>query len=174
MSTGHPTPRPAPDPEAVLAVVRAYCDAQGVDHAPGRRPGELVAVLPGEHKLQTVLSLQATARGMSATAFVIRHPDENGERFYATLLRRNLTMPGIAYAIDGDGDVWVRAHVPLAAVDEDYVDGLLGAVLDAADAPFDDLLVLGFLTSMRREWAWRVSRGEPTRNLEAFRHLLDP
>ena len=26
---------------------------------------------------------------------------------------------------------------------------------------------------MRKEWAWRVSRGEPTRNLEAFRHLLE-
>ena len=25
---------------------------------------------------------------------------------------------------------------------------------------------------MRKEWAWRISRGESTRNLEAFRHLL--
>jgi hypothetical protein len=27
---------------------------------------------------------------------------------------------------------------------------------------------------MRKEWAWRVDRGESTRNLEAFRHLLEP
>ena len=46
-------------------------------------------------------------------------------------------------------------------------------VLEAADAPFNELLVLGFLTSMRKEWAWRISRGESTRNLEAFRHLLE-
>ena len=46
-------------------------------------------------------------------------------------------------------------------------------VLEAADTPFNELLVLGFLTSMRKEWAWRISRGESTRNLEAFRHLLD-
>jgi hypothetical protein len=32
---------------------------------------------------------------------------------------------------------------------------------------------MGFLTSMRREWAWRTSRGESTRNLEAFRALLE-
>ena len=38
---------------------------------------------------------------------------------------------------------------------------------------FNELLALGFLGSMRKEWAWRVSRGESTRNLEAFRHLLD-
>ena len=34
-------------------------------------------------------------------------------------------------------------------------------------------LAIGFLTSMRKEWAWRVSRGESTRNLDAFRHLLE-
>jgi hypothetical protein len=32
---------------------------------------------------------------------------------------------------------------------------------------------MGFLDAMRREWDWRVSRGESTRNLQAFRHLLE-
>ena len=35
------------------------------------------------------------------------------------------------------------------------------------------LLVMGFITSMHKEWEWRVSRGESLRNLEAFRHLLE-
>ena len=35
------------------------------------------------------------------------------------------------------------------------------------------LLVIGFRTSIQKEWDWRISRGESTRNLEAFRHLLD-
>ena len=52
------------------------------------------------------------------------------------------------------------------------LDELLGAVLTASDGSFNDLLALGFLSSMRREWAWRLDRGESTRNLEAFRHLL--
>jgi hypothetical protein len=26
---------------------------------------------------------------------------------------------------------------------------------------------------MRKEWAWRISRGESTRNLDAFRYLLE-
>jgi hypothetical protein len=46
-------------------------------------------------------------------------------------------------------------------------------VLTAADEPFNELLALGFLTSMRKEWEWRVDRGESLRNLEAFRHLLE-
>ena len=81
-------------------------------------------------------------------------------------------MPGLAYAVDTSGDVYVKGEVPTAAVDAAYLDQLFGVVLEAADAPFNELLVLGFLTSMRKEWAWRISRGESTRNLEAFRHLL--
>ena len=46
-------------------------------------------------------------------------------------------------------------------------------VLEACDGAFNELLVLGFLSSMRREWQWRVSRGESLRNLEAFRDILD-
>ena len=46
-------------------------------------------------------------------------------------------------------------------------------MLSASDDVFNELLALGFLGSMRKEWAWRVSRGESTRNLDAFRHLLD-
>ena len=46
-------------------------------------------------------------------------------------------------------------------------------VLEAADAHFNELLAIGFLTSMQKEWDWRVSRGESLRNLEAFRSLLD-
>jgi hypothetical protein len=50
---------------------------------------------------------------------------------------------------------------------------VLGQVFDAADADFNTLLELGFTTSIRREWAWRVSRGESLKNLEAFAHLID-
>ena len=56
---------------------------------------------------------------------------------------------------------------------EELVDQVLGVVLEAADAPFNELLLLGFRTSMQKEWDWRVSRGESLRNLEAFRHLLE-
>ncbi len=82
-------------------------------------------------------------------------------------------MPLLAYAVDASGDVWVRGQVPTGAVDAALVDQVLGIVLEAADASFNELLVLGFLTSMKREWAWRVSRGESLANLEAFRSLLE-
>lgn len=153
--------------------VRAFLDAIEVAWEPGAREGETVVTLPGEHKLRTVCSLVAGEQWLSVSAFVIRAPDENHRAFYAHLLRRNLRLPGLAYAIDRLGDVYVTGRVPSAGVDDVYVDRLLGVVLEACDAAFDELLRLGFLASMRREWAWRVSRGESTANLEAFRPLLE-
>lgn len=159
--------------DEVTLVVRDYLADAGIDHELGGRTGELVVTLPGEKKLRTVTSLMVGASVTSVSAFVIRNPDENHAAFYRFLLRRNLRMPGLAYAVDGSGDVYVKGEVPNAAVDAAYLDQLFGVVLEAADSPFNDLLVLGFLTSMKKEWAWRVSRGESTRNLDAFRPLLD-
>ena len=153
--------------------VEDFLTDTGVEWERGARGGEFVVTLPGEKKLKTVVSLVVGDSDLSVSAFVIRNPDENHEDFYRSLLRRNLRLPGLAYAIDGSGDVYVTGRVPLAGVDADRLDQVLGVVLEAADAPFNELLVIGFLTSMQKEWDWRVSRGESLRNLEAFRHLLD-
>jgi Putative bacterial sensory transduction regulator len=145
----------------------------GVAHEVGARPGELVLQLPGEHKLRTTVSVLIGERSLSASAFVVRHPDENADGVHRWLLARNLRLQGAAFAIDGDGDVYIVGRIPLEGVTPTTVDALMGVIGNTADTCFDELLALGFLTSMKKEWAWRVSRGESTRNLEAFRHLLD-
>ena len=53
------------------------------------------------------------------------------------------------------------------------IDRLLGSVLTYADESFNTILELGFSSSIRKEWEWRTSRGESTRNLEAFRGWLE-
>ncbi|MPY55341.1 type III secretion system chaperone family protein [Streptomyces acidicola] len=133
--------------------------------------GSYVVKLPGTRKLSTTVSLIVGRHSLSLNAFVIRHPDENEERVHRWLLERNLKLYGVSYAIDPLGDVYVVGKLPLAAVTPDGVDRLLGSVLEAADGSFNTLLELGFASAIRREYAWRVSRGESTRNLEAFTHL---
>ena len=83
------------------------------------------------------------------------------------------TQRDLAVCHEKLGDVYLVGRVPLAGVTVDTLDELLGAMLTASDGSFNDLLALGFLGSMRREWAWRIDRGESTRNLDAFRHLLE-
>ncbi len=159
--------------ETTLATIRRYVQDAGVEWEPGLRGGEVVVTLPGEKKLKTVVSLIAGPVDLAASAFVIRHADENREEFHRFLLRRNLRMRGVAYALDESGDVFVTGRVPAAAVDAQLLDQLLGGILAAADDHFNELLVIGFITSMRKEWAWRVSRGESLLNLEAFRSILE-
>ncbi|WP_369234999.1 YbjN domain-containing protein [Streptomyces sp. R21] len=135
------------------------------------RPGSYVVKLPGTRKLSTTVSLIVGRHSLSLNAFVIRHPDENEEGVQRWLLERNLKLYGVSYAVDRLGDVYLVGKLPLAAVTPEEIDRLLGSVLEAADGSFNTLLELGFASSIRKEYAWRVSRGESTRNLDAFTHL---
>jgi hypothetical protein len=135
------------------------------------QPGTFVVVLPGERKLKTTCSLVVGAHSLSLNAFVARRPDENQEAVYRWLLERNTKMYAVAFALDHLGDIFLTGRVPLASITADEVDRLLGAVLDYSDSAFNTILELGFASSIRKEWAWRRLRGEPTYNLEAFRHL---
>ncbi|MEU6406309.1 YbjN domain-containing protein [Streptomyces sp. NPDC046985] len=134
-------------------------------------PGAYVVKLPGVRKLSTTLSMIVGRHSLSLNAFVVRHPDENESGVHRWLLERNLKLYGVSYAVDRHGDVYVTGRLPLSAVTPEEVDRLLGQVLEAADDSFNTLLELGFASAIRREYAWRVSRGESTRNLEAFEHL---
>jgi hypothetical protein len=134
-------------------------------------PGAYVVKLPGTRKLSTTLSLRIGRHALSLNAFVVRHPDENEAGVHRWLLERNLKLYGVAYAVDRLGDIYLAGKVPLAAVTPDELDRLLGSVLEAADGDFNTLLELGFASAIRKEYAWRVSRGESTRNLEAFTRL---
>ncbi|MEU3511920.1 YbjN domain-containing protein [Streptomyces longwoodensis] len=136
--------------------------------------GTYVVQLPGTRKLATTVSLRVGRHSLSLNAFVVRHPDENEAGVHRWLLERNLKLYGVSYAVDRLGDVYVTAKLPLAAVTPEEVDRLLGQVLEAADGAFNTLLELGFASAIRREYEWRVSRGESTRNLEAFAHLTRP
>jgi hypothetical protein len=136
-------------------------------------PGHYVVKLPGTRKLSTTVSLLVGRHSLSLNAFVIRHPDENEAAVHRWLLERNLKLYGVSYAVDQHGDVYVTGRLPLAAVTAQEVDRLLGQVLEAADGSFNTLLELGFASAIRKEYAWRVARGESTRNLEAFTHLVE-
>ncbi|MBR7833569.1 YbjN domain-containing protein [Actinospica durhamensis] len=148
---------------------RALREAEAEFEQPGE--GHYVVTLPGTRKLATACSLLLGDHTLSVNAFVVRGADENHENVYRWLLERNARLAGIAFAIDAHGDVYLVGRLPLASVTAAEVDRLLGTVLDAADGSFNTLLELGFATSIRREWAWRLKRGEPTFNLAAFERL---
>ncbi len=134
---------------------------------------QFAVVLPGERKLQTPCRLDVGPHAFGVHAFVARRPDENHERVYRWLLERNLRLFGVAFAVDHHGDVYLDGRLPLSCVTHDELDRLLGSVLTYADESFNTILELGFASSIRREWEWRLARGESTHNLAAFRGWLE-
>lgn len=136
-------------------------------------PGLFSVALPGTRKLSTECALEVGRHGLSVRAFVARNPDGDHERVYRWLLQKNLSLYGVAFAVDAFGDVHLSGRVALDAVSEDEIDRLLGTVAQTSDDSFNTILELGFADSIRREWAWRRARGESTANLAAFTHL-DP
>jgi hypothetical protein len=155
--------------DAASIIERVLTEAELDWESPGA--GSYVVKLPGTRKLSTTVSLIVGKHSLSLNAFVIRHPDENHEGVHRWLLERNLKLYGVAYAVDSLGDVYLVGKLPLTAVTPEEVDRLLGSVLEAADGSFNTLLELGFASAIRKEYAWRVSRGESTRNLDAFTNL---
>ncbi|HET9779113.1 MAG TPA: YbjN domain-containing protein [Propionibacteriaceae bacterium] len=136
-------------------------------------PGLFSVSLPGTRKLVTECALQVGKHRLNLRAFVARKPDENHVGVYRWLLERNLKLPGICFAVDALGDIYLTGSLPVELVSRTEVDRLLGTVAEGADDSFNVILELGFAESIRQEWAWRRSRGESTANLAAFSHL-DP
>lgn len=158
--------------EAALRTIESALAETGL---PVERPdgSTFVVTLEGTRKLRTTASLVVGDHALSINAFVARRPDENAEAVYRWLLERNRRMYAVAFCIDHLGDIYLSGRVSLGSLSAGEVDRLLGCVAEYSDESFNTILELGFATAIRREWKWRVERGEPTGNLEAFRHLAE-
>jgi Protein of unknown function (DUF2596). len=138
------------------------------------RPEAFLVRLEGQHKLATMTWLIVEDHALHVEAFFCRRPDENHAEFYRFLLTRNGGTYGVHFALDPIGDVYLVGRVALESVSEAEIDRLLGCVLTYADENFDRALELGFASAIRREWDWRVKRGESLANLQAFARFADP
>jgi Putative bacterial sensory transduction regulator len=158
--------------DKAITAIRAELSELDLDWAESA-PGLFSVSLPGTRKLITECALDVGRHVMNVRAFVARNPDENHVGVYRWLLERNLKLHGICFSLDALGDIYLTGRVPVELVTQPEVDRLLGAVAETADDSFNVILELGFAESIRKEWAWRRSRGESTANLAAFTHL-DP
>lgn len=136
--------------------------------------GGFLVKLPGSHKLATMTWLIVGEHSLHIEAFFCRQPDENHAAFYRFLLEKNGRMYAVAFTLDEVGDVYLVGRLPLASVTPEEIDRILGCVLTYSDENFDRALEIGFASSIRREWDWRVKRGESLANLQAFAKFASP
>ena len=161
----------SPERATALAALKEALGAADLEWKEAASPTSLMVELPGEKKLQTPCRFDVAVHALEVHAFVCRRPDENFEGVYRWMLERNMKMYALAFALDPLGDIYLDARLPLSVVTAEELDRLLGAVLTYADESFNAILELGFASSIRKEWEWRLARGESTRNLEAFEAL---
>jgi hypothetical protein len=154
-----------------VSLIKTFLDGQGLEYDHPSEHTFLVS-LPGQTKLATHCALIVGDHTLSINAFVIRKPDENAGAVHAWCMTKNATMYGIAFATNELGDIYLVGRIPLGAVNAQELDRILGSVLQYSDSSFNPLLELGFANAIRREWAWRVTRGESLSNLEHFAHLI--
>ena len=155
---------------SVFRTIENFLNDQKIDFE--KKNNTFLVTLPGEKKLQTHCALVVGDHSLSINAFVIRKPDENEAAVHHWCMSKNAAMYGLAYAINELGDIYLVGRLPLDAVNPQELDRILGSVLQYSDSAFNPLLELGFANAIRREWAWRVSRGESLANLNAFSHLI--
>jgi hypothetical protein len=153
-----------------LATIEEFLESHDIDH--DRSESSFFLTLPGERKLQTHCAIVVGDHSVSINAFVIRKPDENTETVHEWLLKKNASMYCVAFAINEMGDIYLVGRLPFNSITEQELDRVIGAVLQYSDSSFNPLLEIGFSSAIRREWAWRVSRGESLANLKAFEHLI--
>ncbi len=170
--TGPGTPLPDVQRNAANAIEAALASLGLTPQRP--RPGSYLVALPGQRRLSTMTWLVVGAHSVLVEAFFCRQPDENHARFYRFLLERNGRMYGVHFATDPQGDVYLVGRLALAAATAQEIDTVLGCVLTYSDENFNPALSIGFESSIRREWAWRVKRGESLANLQAFAAFADP
>lgn len=132
----------------------------------------VVVSLPGTNKQFVNVAMTIGDSIFKIESFVARNPDENHEAVYRWLLEQNRKLLVINYCVDHLGDIYLSGTLPIATVDLDQIDKLLGVMLQTSDNSFNILLELGFKSAIEREWAWRTSKGMDLSNLEAFRHLI--
>ncbi len=116
-------------------------------------------MLQGEHKRTIPMFLSVGDHTLIVESHFMRAPDENADRLYELLLKRNQRSYVLRFSVYDDGDVMLIGVVPLAAVTVEEVDRLAGALLTTADETYNAALRLGFASYIEREQAWRQKVG---------------
>lgn len=120
-----------------------------------------MTMLSGEWKRTIPVLFHLDERSLKVTSLLAGVPDEGHEEVYRILLEHNQRALPVHFALDDEGELIVVGSVPLAAVDERALDGLLGTILTLCDETFNQVLRAGFASYIEAEQAWRAKNDLP-------------
>lgn len=122
-------------------------------------PDVWLTALPGERKRSLPVVLRLAERSLHIRALLCGALDEGHAEVYGFLLERNEAAQPIHFALDEAGDVLLAGQVPLAVLDAEGFDRLLGGLITVADEVYFTLLRHGFAGYLDAEQRWRARMG---------------
>ena len=117
-----------------------------VERDPDAGPGERrwFARVVGEAKDTFTLRFTLRQRMLHYETYVMPAPEENHERFFEHLLRRNRHLVGASFCVGEEDAILLVGAVPAATVDDRELDRLLGTLWVAVEQYFQPALRIGF------------------------------
>lgn len=98
----------------------------------------------GEAKDVYTVRFALGQRTLQYETFVMPAPEENEAEFHAHLLRRNLHLYGLCFAVGEEDTVFLTGHLGVGSVDRDELDRVLGTVYETVERCFRPALRIGF------------------------------
>jgi hypothetical protein len=103
----------------------------------------------GEEKDFTTVWLTLGQRTLRYETYVMPAPEENAGELYEYLLRRNEKLVGAHFSIGLEDAVFLRGELPLALLDEDEHDRVIGSLYAYVEQHFRPMLRIGFASRFR-------------------------
>jgi hypothetical protein len=98
----------------------------------------------GEEKDTFTIWLTLRQRTLHYETYVMPAPEENHERFFEHLLRRNTRLTGAAFEIGAEDAVFLAGSLPVQAVTDDELDRILGSLYAYTEQCFRPALRIGY------------------------------
>lgn len=100
--------------------------------------------LAGEEKSTFTVWLTLRQRTLHYETYVMPAAEENHERFYEHLLRRNQRFNGAAFTIGDEDAIYLVGQLPVQAVTDDELDRILGSLYAYTEQCFRPALRIAF------------------------------
>lgn len=106
--------------------------------------------LAGDEKDFVTVWLTVRQRTMYHEAQLMPAPETNVEATYEYLLRRNAELAQMRFALGPEDAVYLVGELPVADVDDEELDRILGSSLSYVDEVFPTAMQIGFAGRYRR------------------------
>lgn len=116
---------------------------EAVDRGEGDEPRWYVR-MRGEAKEFTTVWLTLGQRTLRYETYVMPAPEEQAEKLYEQLLRRNEKLVGAHFAIGIEDAVFLRGELNVGSLSEPELDRVLGTLYAHVEQTFPTLIRIGF------------------------------